>query len=89
MQNLIDEKGTLIPGAAEVNKAYFRTPDRAGLVDGFMAGAVAMFPNNAFMVRREAACKIGYSDAGRAGLATDFYFGFRLGQLARLSLLST
>lgn len=83
LQRVIDETGKPISGSEEVNRGYFRTPERAGLVDGFMAGAVAMFPNNGFMVRRDAACQIGYSDHGRAGLATDFYFGFRLGQLRK------
>jgi glycosyltransferase involved in cell wall biosynthesis len=83
LQRIIDENGQLQPGAEDVNPAYFRTPERAGLVDGFMAGAVCMFPNNGFMVRRDAACAVGYADHGRAGLATDFYFGFRLGKLGR------
>jgi glycosyltransferase involved in cell wall biosynthesis len=83
LQRIIDEHGKTGSGAEDVNRDYFRTPERAGLVDGFMAGAVCMFPNNGFMVRREAACAVGYSDQGRAGLATDFYFGFRLGKLGR------
>lgn len=83
LQKIMDESGVLVPDAETVNRIYFRTPERAGIVDGFMAGAVSMFPNNGFMVRRESACKIGYADKGRAGLATDFYFGFRLGQLEK------
>jgi glycosyltransferase involved in cell wall biosynthesis len=83
LQRIVDEHGQLGSGSEDVNRDYFRTPERAGIVDGFMAGAVCMFPNNGFMVRREAACKIGYSDQGRAGLATDFYFGFRLGKLGK------
>lgn len=81
LQRIIDEHGQAGRGAEQVNRDYFRTPERAGLVDGFMAGAVCMFPNNGFMLRRQAACLVGYSDQGRAGLATDFYFGFRLGKL--------
>ena len=42
-----------------------------------------MFPNNGFLVDAESARRVGYSDGGRAGLATDFYFGFRLGQLGK------
>jgi glycosyltransferase involved in cell wall biosynthesis len=83
LQRIVDEHGQLVRGSEDVNRDYFRTPERAGLVDGFMAGAICMFPNNGFMVRREAACQIGYSDQGRAGLATDFYFGFRLGKLGK------
>ena len=83
LQRIVDEHGQIGRGAEDVNRDFFRTPERAGLVDGFMAGAVCMFPNNGFMVRREAACSIGYSDQGRAGLATDFYFGFRLGKLGK------
>ena len=83
LQRMIVEHGDLAPDAEAVNAYFFRTPDKAGLVDGFMAGAVSMFPNNGFMVRREAALAVGYSDQGRAGLATDFYFGFRLGCLGR------
>jgi glycosyltransferase involved in cell wall biosynthesis len=83
LQRIIDENGQLLNGSEDVNRAFFRTPERAGIVDGFMAGAVSMFPNNGFMVRRDAALKVGYSDNGRAGLATDFYFGFRLGKLGK------
>lgn len=83
LQRVIDETGALTENCEAINADYFRTPDRVGLVDGFMAGAVSMFPNNAFMVRRDAAIEVGYSDNGRAGLATDFYFGFRLGKLGK------
>jgi glycosyltransferase involved in cell wall biosynthesis len=83
LQRIIDENGKVVEGSEDVNRAYFRTPEREGVVDGFNAGAVSMFPNNGFMVRREAACAVGYSDEGRAGLATDFYFGFRLGKLEK------
>lgn len=83
LQRVIDEEGNPAPDSELINSGYFRTPERAGIVDGFLAGAVSMFPNNGFMIRREAACRVGYSDQGRAGLATDFYFGFRLGQLGR------
>jgi hypothetical protein len=83
LQRIINEDGQLGPGAEQVNRDHLRTPERAGLVDGFMAGAIGMFPNNGFMVRRDAACAVGYSDHGRAGKATDFYFGFRLGKLGR------
>lgn len=83
LQRVINEDGQIETGGERVNGEHLRTPERAGLVDGFMAGAVAMFPNNGFLVRREAACAVGYSDQGRAGQATDFYFGFRLGKLGR------
>jgi len=83
LQRIIDEGGNLIPDAESVNEGYFRTAERAGLVPGVMAGAVGMIPNNGFMVRRAAACEVGYSDHGRAGLATDLYFGFRLGMLEK------
>lgn len=83
LQKIIEADGKMINNPGGINKAYFRTSDRAGLVDGFMAGAVSMFPNNGFMVKRTAALSIGYDDNGKAGLATDFYFGFRLGQLRK------
>lgn len=83
LQRLIDENGNLLKDAESVNKTYFRTKDREGVVNGFMAGAVSMFPNNGFIVKKSAALLVGYSDNGRAGLATDFYFGFRLGQLEK------
>jgi glycosyltransferase involved in cell wall biosynthesis len=83
LQTIIDGGSRAVPGSEELNRHYLRTPDRAGIVDPFVAGAVSMFPNNGFMVRRDAACKIGYSDNGRAGRAADFYFGFRLGRLGR------
>lgn len=83
LQKIIDEQGNVTNDQESLNNSYYRTADRAGIVDGFMAGAVAMFPNNGFMVRREAALSIGYSDLGKSGLATDFYFGFRLGQLQK------
>lgn len=83
LQRVINFDGSLAEGAEEVNKAFFRTKDREGRVDGFIAGATSMFPNNGFMVKRSEVLKIGYSDNGRAGYATDFYFGFRLGQLKK------
>lgn len=83
LQRIIDPHGKVIPGTDGMNADFYRTPERAGKVDGMMAGATRMFPNNGFMVLREAACRVGYSDNGRAGLATDFYFGFRLGQLGK------
>jgi glycosyltransferase involved in cell wall biosynthesis len=81
LQRMINEDGSLCHNAEGVNTAYFRTPDRAGIVDGMIAGAVSMFPNNGFLVNRDATLRIGYSGQGRAGKSTDFYFGFRLGQL--------
>ncbi|AMR34339.1 hypothetical protein A0256_24240 [Mucilaginibacter sp. PAMC 26640] len=81
LQRLIDEEGVLISDSEKVNEDYFRTKPRAGVVDGFFAGALGMFPNNAFLVKRKEALAVGYSDGGRAGKATDFYFGFRLGRL--------
>lgn len=83
LQKLINEKGDIIEGSESVNTAYFRTQEWEGIVDGFWAGAVSMFPNNGFMVKKEEVLKIGYNDNGRAGLATDFYFGFRLGKLGK------
>lgn len=84
LQHLIAEDGSLLPDdEQDVNEAYFRHPEREGLVDPFVASAVSMFPNNGFLVDAETARRVGYSDGGRAGLATDFYFGFRLGQQKR------
>lgn len=81
LQHIIDENGDKTADNGKFNSIYFRTPDREGLTDGFTAGAVSMFPNNGFMVRRDEVLKIGYSDKGVAGMATDFYFGYRLGKL--------
>ena len=84
LQHCIAEDGTLLPqNGQNVNENFFRVPEREGLVDPFIAGAVSMFPNNAFLVDADMARKVGYSDGGRAGLATDFYFGFRLGRMKR------
>jgi len=83
MQKLIDESGRLLENAADVNRHFFRTRERAGRVDGFLAGATRMFPNNGFLVRADLAKALGYDDGGKAGYARDFYFGFRLGQLGR------
>ncbi|WP_158288506.1 glycosyltransferase family 2 protein [Mucilaginibacter psychrotolerans] len=83
LQRLIDEAGEVIPNSENVNLNYFRTPERVGLVNGMFAGTVCMFPNNGFLVKRASVLTIGYSDKGRAGKATDFYFGFRLGQLGK------
>lgn len=80
-QVLIDENSNYIKDSESINEAYFRTPERVGLVDGFTAGAVSMFPNNGFLIRREDALSVGYNDDGRAGHAVDFYFGFCLGKL--------
>jgi len=84
LQHVIAEDGTLLPDDRQhLNEAYFRVPEREGLVDPFVAGAVGMFPNNGFLVDATTARSVGYADGGRAGLATDFYFGFRLGQLKK------
>jgi len=84
MQRMIGQDGGLLPeNRQKVNEAFFRVPERAGLVDPVMASAVAMFPNNGFLVEAELARRVGYADDGRAGLATDFYFGFRLGRQNR------
>ncbi len=84
MQRMIGEDGGLLPeNRQKVNEAFFRVPERAGLVDPVTASAVAMFPNNGFLVEAELARRVGYADDGRAGLATDFYFGFRLGRQNR------
>lgn len=81
LQRMIDEHGDLTANSEGVNKDYFKTADRVGLVDGYFAGAVSMFPNNAYLIKRAVVLSIGYSDQGRAGKAVDFYFGFRLGKL--------
>ncbi len=83
LQSLIAECGEPMPGSDLLNRDYLRTQDRAGRVDGFIAGATCMFPNNGFIVRADVAKKIGYDDNGRAGYARDFYFGFRLGRLGK------
>ena len=81
LQRMINEDGTLVLNGESVNEAYFRTTERSGIVDGYLAGATSMFPNNGFLIRKDIAIKVGYSDGGFAGKATDFYFGFRLGKL--------
>lgn len=83
LQRLIGEDDAYLHEPEIVNKEYFRTPDRAGLVDGLQAAAIQMFPNNGFMIRADAARAVGYNDQGRSGYATDFYFGLRLGKLGR------
>jgi GT2 family glycosyltransferase len=81
LQYLLADDGTPLPDGAGHNRDFFRTPERAGLVDGRLAGATGMFPNNGFLVRRDAAVRVGYGEGGRAGRAVDFSFGFRLGLL--------
>lgn len=83
LQRLIGEDDAYLHEPEIVNKEYFRTSDRAGLVDGLRAAAIQMFPNNGFMIRADVARAIGYDDGGRSGYATDFYFGLRLGKLGR------
>jgi GT2 family glycosyltransferase len=83
LQRLISNLGQPIPEADAFNADFWRTPDRAGKVDCFLAGATGMFPNNGFIVRSEQAKQVGYDDGGRAGYARDFYFGFRLGRIGR------
>jgi len=83
-QHITKEDGTLMKQVSEaVNRAYFRTPEREGIVDGFFACAVSMFPNNGFLIETKTACEVGYDDHGAAGSAVDYYFGLRLGQLRR------
>jgi glycosyltransferase involved in cell wall biosynthesis len=79
-QIFIEENGELKRDSNKINKRYYRSPERAGLVMGEWASAVQMFPNDAFLVRSEAAKSIGYYGNGRGGDAVDFYFGFRLGK---------
>ena len=80
-QVVITERGDIIEESEKINDSYFRTSEREGIVDGFIAGAIGMFPNNGYLVRREYALIVGYLDNGRAGDAIDFYFGFCLGKL--------
>jgi glycosyltransferase involved in cell wall biosynthesis len=82
-QVLIDERSDYIKGSESVNASYFRTANKVGLVDGYSAGIVSMFPNNGFLIRRKEALLVGYSDDGKAGDAVDFYFGYRVGKLKR------
>lgn len=81
LQRLISEKGDYLPNAENINKDYFRTEDRTGLVDGLLAGVIGMMPNNGYLIRTEVGRKIGYAGDGRGGYARDFYFGFRIGKL--------
>lgn len=83
LQRSVDENGEPLYETETINQEYFRTPDRAGLVDGLQAGAIRMFPNNGYMIRSDVAKVVGYNDYGRAGYAPDFYFGLRLGKLGR------
>ncbi len=83
LQILIHADGAPFRNPDGHNPHFLRTPDRAGVVDGLIAGATRMFPNNGWLVRRDAATEVGYDDHGRAGRAIDFYFGLRLGRLGR------
>jgi glycosyltransferase involved in cell wall biosynthesis len=82
-QLVITHDGYSIDQADSINRAYWRTLKRAGKVDGLFAGVTSMFPNNSFLIRKDIALQVGYDDRGRAGLATDFYFGFRVGMLRK------
>lgn len=82
-QILIDENSNYIKNSESINDAYFRTPERVGVVDGFTAGVVSMFPNNGFLIRRKEALSVGYNDGGRSGHAVDFYFGLAIGKLRK------
>jgi len=82
LQYITDEHGVrLKPESERTNRAYFRTKEHEGLVDGFFAGAVSMFPNNGFLIDAAAARRVGYDAKGDAGSAVDYYFGHRFGQL--------
>lgn len=83
LQRLVDENGRYLHDPETINRDYFRTPDRVGLVDGLQAAAIQMFPNNGFMIRADVAKAIGYNDHGRSGYAPDFHFGLRIGKLGR------
>ncbi|MBT8319323.1 MAG: glycosyltransferase [Gramella sp.] len=79
-QVFIFEDGSEVDDSLKINKKYYRTKEREGIVDGEWASVVQMFPNDAFIVRTEAARSIGYYANGKGGDAVDFYFGFRLGK---------
>lgn len=83
LQRLIDETGRYLREPETINRDYFRTSDRAGLVDGVQAAAIQMFPHNGYMIRADVARAIGYDDHGRSGYAPDFHFGLRVGRLGR------
>lgn len=80
-QHHIGPDGRLLPDAGAVNAAFYRTPEREGMVDGLWAGATQMFPNNGYVCRTDFARQVGYLGDGRGGYAPDFYFGVRLGKL--------
>lgn len=82
LQYVCDEDGTIREEESrETNEVYFRTKDRAGLVDGFEAGAVSMLPNNGFMIRTRIGRQVGYVSKLPAGHAVDYAFGLRVGML--------
>lgn len=81
-QHILREDGTRMERVSqETNTAYFRTPDRAGIVDGLVAGVTSMLPNNGFLIDAETARRVGYDSHGAAGRAVDYYFGLRFGLL--------
>jgi glycosyltransferase involved in cell wall biosynthesis len=84
-QMIISEGGDENPAAsASLNATYHRTAATAGLIPNSLeAGALQIFPNNGYLVRREVAQAIDYYADGRASTACDFYFGFRLGRRGR------
>jgi glycosyltransferase involved in cell wall biosynthesis len=84
-QIVTDERGREDWKATEaLNRCYFRTPDRGGLLgDPLKAAILQQFPNDGFMVDARRCKELGYDDKGRAGGACDFYFGLRLGLLRK------
>lgn len=78
-QKVIDSEGQIKKEVTEgINEGYYRTREYQGVQESSLRSAVLQqFPNDGYMVRTDAARRVGYSHPD-AGDACDFMFGVEL-----------
>jgi hypothetical protein len=81
-QHMINARGDVLPQeSATLNKAYFRTSDRAGPQPSPVASAlIGQIPNNGYLVLSDAARAVRFRERELVGDACDYDFGIRLAQ---------
>ncbi len=79
-QYVMSHEGDIDLVASEgINRAYFRTTERAGLqLHSYETGLLQQFPNDGFMVTASAARSIRLRSSEEVGAGGDFDFGLRI-----------